>query len=95
MRWRLAIVNYLERVIMETLYVVGYWKPFPSSEYGGVQLVVASSDAECERIIAETVNEYYRKDIPDYRERIANEIKEAKRFPVDTAQHGVVYEFLT
>ena len=78
-----------------TLYVVNHWMPFPSSEYGGVQIVVAHSDAECERILAETVDEYHRKDIPNYRERIANEIKEAKRFPVDTTQHGVVYEFLT
>ena len=93
--------NYFERVIMTdttqipTLYVVGHWMPFPSSEYGGVQLVVAHSDAECERILAETVDEYHRNKYPNYRERIANEIKEAKRFPVDTAQHGVVYEFLT
>jgi hypothetical protein len=90
-----SLTNYLERVIMETLYVVGHWMPFPSSEYGGVQVVVASSDAECERILAETVDEYYRNQYPNYRERIANEIKEAKRFPVDTTQHGVVYEFLT
>jgi hypothetical protein len=78
-----------------TLYIVEYWKPFPSSEYGGVQLVVAYTDAECERILAEDVSEHYRKDIyPDYRERIANKIKEAKRLPVD-AEVGIVYEFTT
>jgi len=77
-----------------TLYIVGYWKPFPSSEYGGVQLVVAYTDAECERILAEDVSEYCQKDIPDYRERIANEIKKAKRLPVD-AEVGIVYEFTT
>ena len=78
-----------------TLYIVDYWLPFPSSEYGGVQLVVAHSDAECERILAETVDEYHRKDMPNYRERIANEIKIAKRFPVDAAEVGIVYEFIT
>jgi len=78
-----------------TLYIVEYWMPFPSSEYGGVQIVVAHSDAECERILAESVNEYYRKDIPNYREKIADYIKEAKRFPVDAAQAGIVYEFTT
>jgi hypothetical protein len=76
------------------LYIVDYWMPFPSSEYGGVQLVVAYTDAECERILAEDVSEYHRKDIPDYRERIANEIKKAKRLPVD-AEVGIVYEFTT
>jgi hypothetical protein len=76
------------------LYIVDYWMPFPSSEYGGVQLVVAYADAECERILADSVDEYYRKEYPNYRERIANEIKKAKRFPVD-ADVGIVYEFTT
>ena len=78
-----------------TLYIVDYWVPFPSSEYGGVQLVVAYTDAECERILAEDVSEYHRGDIPDYRERIANEIKKAKRFRVDAADVGIVYQFIT
>jgi hypothetical protein len=77
------------------LYIVDYWMPFPSSEYGGVQLVVAHSDAECERILADDVDEFHRGYHPDYRERIANCIKEAKRFPVDAADVGIVYEFRT
>jgi len=77
------------------LYIVDYWMPFPSSEYGGVQLVVAHSDAECERILADDVDEFSRGDHPDYRERIANCIKKAKRFPVDAADVGIVYEFRT
>lgn len=95
----LAIVNALKGQIMKTLYIVGYWVPFPSSEYGGVQVVVADSDAECERILVETggVDEFNRTQYPNYRERIANEIKEAKRFSVydDGTPHGVVYEFKT
>jgi hypothetical protein len=78
-----------------TLYIVEYWLPFPSSEYGGVQIVTAHSDAECERILANKVEAYERKEYPNYREKIANYIKEAKRFPVDAAQAGVVHEFLT
>jgi len=78
-----------------TLYIVDYWLPFPSSEYGGVQIVTAHSDAECERILADKVEAYERKQYPNYREKIADYIKEAKRFPVDAAQAGVVYEFLT
>lgn len=77
-----------------TLYIVDYWKPPFHSEYGGVHIVVAYTDAECERILTEDVSEYCRKNIPDYRERIANEIKQAKRFSVD-AEVGIVYEFLT
>ena len=78
-----------------TLYIVDYWLPFPSSEYGGVQLVVAYADAQCERILAESVSQSDREDYPNYREKIANMIKIAKRFPVDAAEVGIVYEFTT
>jgi hypothetical protein len=36
-----------------TLYLVNYWVPFPSSEYGGMQAVVAKDDEECYKLIAE------------------------------------------
>jgi len=92
----LAIVNALKGQVMKTLYIVGYWVPFPSSEYGGVQVVVADSNAECERILVETAGEYERNKYPNYRELIANELKEAKCFSVyDHEQNGVVYEFKT
>jgi hypothetical protein len=78
-----------------SLYIVDLWIPFPSSEYGGVQLVVAYSDAECERILADGVCDYNRTAYPNYREKIANCIKEAKRFPVDAPDVGIVYEFTT
>lgn len=32
---------------MKYLYIVDYWVPFPSSEYGGVIDVIADSDQEC------------------------------------------------
>jgi hypothetical protein len=78
-----------------TLYIVAYWLPFPSSEYGGVQIVIAESDAECERMIVEEVDGYHRTKYPHYPQSIANRVKEAKRFPVDTEQRGVVHRFLT
>jgi hypothetical protein len=31
---------------MKFLYIVDYWVPFPSSEYGGVINVIAESDSE-------------------------------------------------
>lgn len=76
------------------IYIVDYWMPFPSSEYGGVQIVVAESDMHCERILADAVDDYYKQQYPSYRERIADAIKKAKRYPVD-AECGIVHEFLT
>lgn len=81
---------------MKTLYIVDYWMPFPSSEYGGVQIVVAEDDAQCERMVAETVedSDYYKGRYPDYLERIAEVVKQAKRLPVD-AEPGRIYQFIT
>ena len=79
---------------LPNIYIVDYWMPFPSSEYGGVQIVVAECEAHCERILAAAVDDYYKQQYPGYRERIANEIKKAKRYPVD-AECGIVHEFLT
>ena len=36
---------------MKYLYLVDYWVPFPSSEYGGTVSVIASNDTECHDIL--------------------------------------------
>lgn len=36
---------------MKYLYIVDYWVPFPSSEYGGVINVVAANDIECHDLL--------------------------------------------
>ena len=36
---------------MKYLYLVNYWVPFPSSEYGGTVSVIASTDTECHDIL--------------------------------------------
>lgn len=38
---------------MKSLYIVDYWIPFPSSEYGGVVTLIANSDAEAFVILSE------------------------------------------
>lgn len=35
------------------LYVIDYWVPFPTSEYGGIVNVIASNDQECFNILSE------------------------------------------
>ena len=35
----------------KNLYLVNFWEPFPSSEYGGLFAVVAESKAECIRLL--------------------------------------------
>ena len=36
---------------MKTLYVVNCWVPFPESEYGGMHVVIASSDEEAHTLL--------------------------------------------
>ncbi len=36
---------------MKYLYIVDYWVPFPSSEYGGIINVIAENDKECHDIL--------------------------------------------
>lgn len=37
---------------MKYLYIVTYWVPFPSSEYGGTISLIAESDAEAFEILS-------------------------------------------
>jgi len=46
---------------MKYLYVVDYWVPFPSSEYGGVLNVIASSDAECHDLLLNWRDDFVSK----------------------------------
>ena len=36
---------------MKYLYLVDYWVPFPSSEYGGTISVIAENDQECHDLL--------------------------------------------
>jgi hypothetical protein len=36
---------------MKHLYLVDYWVPFPSSEYGGTISVIAENDQECHDLL--------------------------------------------
>jgi hypothetical protein len=62
-----------------TLYLVNYWVPFPSSEYGGLQAVVASDDEECYKLIAEA-DAWEIKYQKNSEELIRARIKKATRF---------------
>jgi len=46
---------------MKYLYLVDYWVPFPSSEYGGLISVIAKNDVECHDILLNWRDEYTNK----------------------------------
>lgn len=76
---------------MKFLYLVDYWVPFPSSEYGGLISVIAEDDNECHDIL---------RDCEDYDDRYTQKIMErvvsAPRFSlVDEEKSRIIESFTT
>jgi hypothetical protein len=77
---------------MKYLYLVDYWVPFPSSEYGGVVSVIAENDNECHDVLLEWRDEYENTHDSRIMERVVN----AHRFAlVDEEPSRVVDSFTT
>jgi len=75
---------------MKYLYIVDYWVPFPSSEYGGVINVIAENDIECHDIL---------RDSDDYDARYESKIMErvvaAPRFALVNEEESRIVESFT
>ena len=77
---------------MKSLYIVDYWVPFPSSEYGGVVNVIAGDDQECFDILQKEREEYHSK----YDNLIMQSIKDATIIKVfDYEESRIVNSFTT
>ena len=77
---------------MKSLYIVDYWVPFPSSEYGGVVNVIAEDDQECFDILQKEREEYHSS----YDNLIMQSIKDATIIKVfDYEESRVVNSFTT
>lgn len=61
---------------MKYLYIVDYWVPFPSSEYGGVVNVIAESNEECHDILLNWRDSYESS----HDNRIMSNVAKALRF---------------
>ena len=77
---------------MKSLYIVDYWVPFPSSEYGGVVNVIAEDDQECFDILQKEREEYHSL----YDNLIMQSIKDATIIKVfDYEKSRIVNSFTT
>jgi hypothetical protein len=76
---------------MKYLYIVDYWVPFPSSEYGGLINLIASNDTEAFEILSseESYDERYVDRI------MANVVKAQKFALVDEYESGILESFTT
>ena len=77
---------------MKYLYLVDYWVPFPSSEYGGLLTVIAKSDVECHDILLE-----WRDECDDkYDNLIMEKVTNAPVFALaGEEESGIVETFTT
>jgi hypothetical protein len=77
---------------MKTLYIVDYWVPFPSSEYGGIINVIASSDNEAHDLLRDSDIHYDNK----YDNLIMQAVKDAiKVNTYDDEESRIVTYFTT
>jgi len=76
---------------MKNIYLVDYWVPFPSSEYGGIVAVIGENDSEVFDILSSS-------DTYDdtYVHNIMPSIQSALVFPLNgDYESGIVSEFTT
>lgn len=77
---------------MKYLYIVDYWVPFPSSEYGGLINLIAENDTEAFELL---VND---KQLDDgrYQNKIMERVVNAQKFAlVDDYESGILEAFTT
>jgi succinate dehydrogenase flavin-adding protein (antitoxin of CptAB toxin-antitoxin module) len=76
---------------MKYLYIVDYWVPFPSSEYGGLINLISESDTEAFEILAQ------EKQFDDrYTDRIMERVVNSQKFKLaDDYESGILEAFTT
>lgn len=76
---------------MKSLYIVDYWVPFPSSEYGGVINLIAENDTEAFTILSD---ESSYDDA--YNHLIMQNVVSAQKFVLqDDYESGIIDSFTT
>jgi hypothetical protein len=76
---------------MKSLYIVDYWVPFPSSEYGGVVSLIAESDTEAFAILSQEEQFDER-----YVNLIMPNVVSAQKFVLkDDYESGIIDSFTT
>ena len=76
---------------MKYIYLVDYWVPFPSSEYGGMISVIAEDDQECFDLLAD-----FPEFDDNYEDRIMPNIVKAPKFALaENEESRIIDVFLT
>ena len=65
---------------MAQLYIVDYWVPFPSSEYGGLEVYIARNKIQLLDFIVSRADAYDKECYPDYKDLIKHCVDSSKEF---------------
>lgn len=76
---------------MKYLYLVDYWVPFPSSEYGGLVTLIAESDTEAFEILS-AEDQFDDRYVDRIMERVVNAQKFVLR---EEYESGILEAFTT
>ena len=76
---------------MKYLYLVDYWIPFPTSEYGGVLSVIGENDNEVHDLLLDWRDEYNS----EYDSRIMERIVNAHKFALADDQESRIVDTFT
>jgi len=76
---------------MKYLYLVDYWVPFPSSEYGGLVSLIAADDNECHDILLDWRDDYTEQ----YDNLIMEKVKNSPAFALSGEEDSGIIEAFT
>ena len=78
---------------MKFLYIIDYWIPFPTSEYGVVLCVISESDSEVAAVIR---NEDSIPQKEGFENLMLKNIQEAEKLPLSgDFESGIISAFIT
>ena len=79
--------------MLKYLYIVDYWVPFPSSEYGGVINVIAENEDEVFTLLSNPDEPFHNETFIN---RIRPNISSAQKLTLtDNYQSGIIDAFIT
>ena len=89
-----SIIEYLYFYsLLKYLYIIDYWIPFPTSEYGGVLCVISETESEVAEVIR---NDDAIPHKEGYENLMLKNIHDAEKLPLSgDFESGIISAFLT
>lgn len=80
-----------EPSLQHFLYIIDYWITFPSSEYGGIVIVTATSDEDAWNVLRQSRWEH---ELPEDLAAMKKAVTEAKRYELKGSHKSEIVEMM-